>query len=68
MTNKTLIEKNIETDKEIPVVLKGITIQDCNESNLISNKFVKSKDAPGSHIPVEMNYYKPISKCYKTPN
>jgi hypothetical protein len=64
MENIDDIKRQIKSDKDLPTVLKGISIEKYNNSNMITSKVGKLRNDSDSIYNLIVAFNKPISKCF----
>ena len=63
MENINKIKEQIKTDNHLPTALKGISIDEYNDSNMATSKLANmSKDSKDIYNLI-LSFNKPISKC-----
>jgi hypothetical protein len=63
MENIKKIKHQIKTDKDLPTVLKGIHIEEYNNSNIITTKVAHLNKDSNDVFNLILAFNKPISKC-----
>lgn len=57
------LKQQIQTDKSLPTVLKGISIEEYNNSNMITTKVAQLNNDSNAGFNLMLAFDKPISKC-----